>query len=152
MPARAGTYGDDAVHPLRGGLLGVTQIDDVVKHDAAVTMNRAHHFAGRPQARDDDGNAVFDATTHVMLEPIVARVHDLIDRERRNLGVRVRARVGREFFADLRQPVVELRGRPRIERGKRSDDSGLALRRHQSRGRHDEHGRADDRQAQTIEQ
>ena len=88
VPAGAGAHRDDAVDALRRGLLGVAQIDHIVKHDAAVAVHGVDHLGRRPQAGDDDRHAVFDAQADVMLEPVVARVHDLIDRERRDLEPR----------------------------------------------------------------
>ena len=48
MPARSGAHRDDAIDALRRGLLRVPQVDDVVKHDAAIAMHGGHHFGGRP--------------------------------------------------------------------------------------------------------
>ncbi len=88
MAAGAGAHRDDAVDALRRGLLGVAQIDDVVKHDATVAVHGGDHFGRRPQAGDDDRHPVFDAQTDVMLQPIVAGMHDLVDGERRDRDCR----------------------------------------------------------------
>ena len=82
----------------------------------------------------------------VLLEPRVGAVHDLVDRERRRGLFGMRAVVRGERLGDFVQPFVELGDRPRVERGKRADDSRLALRDHQRRVRDDEQRRADDRQ------
>ena len=89
MPARARADRDDAVDALRRRFFGVAQIDHIVKHDAAIAVHGGDHFGGRPQARDDDGHAVFHAQRHVMLQAIVAAVHDLVDREGRDVGFAV---------------------------------------------------------------
>ena len=80
------------------------------------------------------GTLYFAHICHVVLEPVVALVHDLVDRERRGRPVGMRLVVGRERLGDLGQPVVELRGRPRVERRHRADDAGLALRDDELRG------------------
>ncbi len=85
-----------------------------------------------------------------MLHAIVAAMHDLIDGKRRNLGLRIRTSIGREFGGDLREPIVELCRGPRVQRRKRTDDARLALGDDQFRRRHDEHGRADHGQPQTA--
>ena len=118
MTPGAGAYRDDAVDALRRRLLGVAQIDHVVKHDAAVTVHRADHLGRRPQTGDDDRYAVLDAQAHVMFQPVVARVHDLVHRKWRDFGARVRTSAGAELFGDLRQPLIELRGGPGIQRRK----------------------------------
>ena len=71
--------------------------DDVVKHHAAVTMDRRDHVLGRAQAGDDDWNLVLDAHLHVMLETIVALMDDLIHRKRRYFKVRIGISVCRQF-------------------------------------------------------
>ncbi len=77
----------------------MAQIDDVMKHDAAVAMHRGNHFRRRPQAGNDDGDFVFHAQRDILLQAIVAAVHDLIHRERRHLQLRVRALICRQFLA-----------------------------------------------------
>ena len=52
-------------------------------------MHRGHHFGGRPQAGNDDGNLMFHAQANILFQAIVAAVHDLIDGEGRHLAVRV---------------------------------------------------------------
>ena len=94
MTAGTRAHRDDAVDALLRRLLGVAPVDDVVEYDTAVTVHGAHHFGGRPQARDDDRHAVLHAKSDVVLQPLVARVHDLIHRERRNLRGGIRALAG----------------------------------------------------------
>ena len=72
MAAGAGAHRDDAVDTLRGRFFGMAQIDDVVKHHAAVAMHGGNHFRRRPQTGDDDRDAVFDAQRDILLQTIVA--------------------------------------------------------------------------------
>ncbi len=60
MPTGARAYRDDPIDALRRCLLCVTQINDVMKDNAAIAMHRGHDFGGRPQAGDDDGHFMFD--------------------------------------------------------------------------------------------
>ena len=55
-----------------------------------------------------------------------------------------------ELLGNLVQPFIELRLRPRIERGKRADHTCLALRNDEFRPGHDEQGRAYHRQAKCV--
>src|SRR5450631_1841848 len=118
MAAGSRAYRDDPIDALGSCLLGMTQVNDIVEHHAAVTMHGGHNFGGRPQAGYDDGDLVLDAQTDIFLQAIIAAVHDLIDGERPHLEVRIRSLETRKFLGNLRQPIVELRGRPRIERWK----------------------------------
>ena len=73
------------------------------------------------------GTLYFAHTCHVVLEPVVALVHDLVDRERRRRPLGMRAVVCGQRLGDLGEPVVELLGRPRVQRRHRADDAGRAL-------------------------
>jgi hypothetical protein len=81
-------------------------------------MHCGHHFGGRAQAGDDDGNLMFHTQANILFQAIVAAVHDLIDREGRDLAIRVGPLKRRQLLGDLRQPLVELRCGPGIQRGK----------------------------------
>ena len=60
-----------------------------------------------------------------MLQPVIALMHDLVDRERCDPAVRMRFARRSQFRGDRRQPVVEQLGRPRIQRREAADDPGL---------------------------
>ncbi len=55
-------------------------------------------------------------------------MHDLVDGEGRGRPVGVGAVMGRQFFGDAREPFIEQRHGPRIERRKRTNHARLALR------------------------
>src|SRR5216684_9017554 len=82
----AGADQDEAVDPLLERLLGMADRDHVVEDDAAVAVHGLDDLGGRPQAGDDDRHALPDADRDVMLEPVVRRMGDLVDRERRRLA------------------------------------------------------------------
>ncbi len=86
-----------------------------------------------------------------MLEASVGLVADLVDSERRDDLVRVRGLVGGELHLDTDDPLVEEFRRPRIQRRKGADDSGLALRDDEIGSGDNEHRRADDRQPKVSE-
>ena len=77
------------------------------------------------------GTLYFAHSCHVVLEPVVALVHDLVDGKRRGRCLGMRAVVRGQRLGDLGEPVVEQLGRTRVERRHRADDAGLALRDHQ---------------------
>ena len=58
-----------------------------------------------------------DTHSHVLLQPRVRLVHDLIHGEGRSGPIRMLCVVCSERLCNLRKPVVELRSRPRIEGG-----------------------------------
>jgi hypothetical protein len=77
-------------------------------------------------------------------------MHDLVDRERRRRPVGMRLVVRGKLFLDPRQPFVEQRRRPRVQRRKRSDDARLALRDHEIGHGNDEQRRTDHGNRQTA--
>ena len=108
-------------------------------------------FARRPEARDDQRHLVPDTGLDVVLQAVIARMRDLVDRERCRWPVRIVAIVRRQLLGDLVEPFVELRLRPRVQGREAADDPRLALRNHQFRAGDDEQRRSDQRQAQAIE-
>ena len=100
-------------------------------------------FFARAERGDDHRHLVLFAQRQILLEPVVRSMHDLIDRERRRRPLGMRLVVGGEFFLDPHQPFVEQRRRARVQRRKRSDDAGLALRDHQIGHGNDEQRRTD---------
>jgi hypothetical protein len=96
------------------------------------------------QTGDDDGHFVLGTQRHVVLQPVVALVHDLVDGKRRGGLIWVRAVVRIERLGDFGQPLVELRGRARVERGHGAHDAGLALLDDELGIADDEQRRADD--------
>ncbi len=84
MPARTGAHRNDAIDPLIDCFACMTNINDIMKHNTTVAVNGSDDFGRRAQARNDDRYLVLDAHFHVMLEPVIALVNDLIDGERRD--------------------------------------------------------------------
>ena len=87
-------HGDQAVGTLLDRLLGKEVVDDVVQHHATPGMHRVVHVGACAQRGDDDGHLVLGAQLHVVIEPVVALVHDLVDRERRSRRIGVRLVMG----------------------------------------------------------
>ncbi|CBW76257.1 unnamed protein product [Mycetohabitans rhizoxinica HKI 454] len=115
-------------------------------------MDRVNHLLDRrAQTGNEDRHPMIDAHAHVALQTSVGLMHDLIDRDRADHRVRMLGTVLDQRLLDLREPCVEQFRRPRIERGKGSDDARLALREHQFRVAHDEHRRRYNRQRQTLQ-
>ena len=151
VAAGAGGHRDQAVGALLDRLAREGVVDDVVQHDAAPAVHRVIDVRARAQRRDHDRHLVPGAHRHVVLEPVVRLVHDLVDRERRRRLVGVVAVPGRERLGDLGQPFVELRRRARVERRHRADDARRALRDDELGVADDEQRRADDGQAQLAQ-
>ena len=139
MPAGAAAYRDQPIHARFQRLFRMTHLDHVVKHQTAILMNTRHDRGRRRQRRNDDRHLVREHHLGVVLQALVRLVDDQVHRKRRHLFLRMRFGIRREFGFDARQPLVEFLLRPRIQRGERSDDAGLALLDHQFRARHHKH-------------
>jgi hypothetical protein len=150
MAACAGADQDDAVHTRLDRLFGVTNGGGVVEHDAAIAMHFGHDVGGIADRGDDDRRSVPHAQRHVFIQPRVGLVHDLVHGIGRRQLVGIGFVVRGAFAFDARQPFIELRHRPRIERGEGAHHTRLALRDHQFRRGDDEHRRADHRQSQAV--
>ena len=150
MAAGARRHGDQAVGALLDRLARMAVVDHVVQHDAAIGVDRLVDLFQRTERRDHDRHLVFDAHFEVVLQAAVRLVHDLVDGERRRRTFGVGGVMAREFFRDLRQPLVELRLGARVEGRKRTDHARLALRQNQGRMRDDEQRRADDGDAEVA--
>ena len=118
---------------------------------AAISVGGGVDVFARAQAGDDEGHLVFDAHRHVLLQPVIAFVDDLVDGKGRGRRLGVGAVVGGQGFSDLGQPTVELRCRARIERGHGAHHPGFALGDDELRRADDEQRRGDDRQGQVAQ-
>ena len=139
---------DQAVDAGADGLPGVPQRGDVVQHDAAIGMYLLHHLVWRMQRGDHDRHPVAHAGGQVFLQALVRLVHDQVHRIRRDGDPGVRQAIVGQGAFDLGQPAIELLLRARIERREGADHARAALGDHQRRPGHQEHRRADHRQAQ----
>jgi hypothetical protein len=138
MAAGAGRDQHQAVGALLDRLVRELLVDHVMEHDAAPAVRGLVEFFARAERGDHHRHLVLFAKRQILIETVVRLVHDLVDRERRRRPLGMRLIVGGEFFLDPRQPFVEQRRRPRIQRRKRPDHPGLALRDHEIGHRNDE--------------
>ena len=148
MPTGASADRNNAVDALRNRLACMPQIDDVMKNEPAVRVHCLHNLPGRTQARDDDRYLFGDADFHICQQTRITRVHNLIDRERRNRLVGVRFRMLGQIALNLSYPLNQGFLRSRVQRRKGTDDARLALRRHKLGPRDDKHRCANQRQPQ----
>ncbi|KTT92442.1 hypothetical protein NS44R_14525, partial [Mammaliicoccus sciuri] len=123
----AGGDQNQAVGALLDRLVRELLIDHVVEHDAAPAVDGLVELLLRAGRGDGHRHLVLLAKRHVVIEPVVRLVHDLVDRERRRRPLRMRLVISRELFLDPVQPFVEQFRRPRIQRRERADHAGLAL-------------------------
>jgi hypothetical protein len=138
VTAGAGGDRDDAVDPHFGAFLGVAVADDVLEDEAAVGLQLAHKPGVRGERQHDDRDLVLQDDIEIGGEPLVALVRDEIDAP----GLRADA------CRNAREILVERFGAPRIERGHRADDSGVALRDDEIGRRGEEHRPRHDREAE----
>ena len=150
MAAGAGADQNETVDAMIGGFPRMLDVDYVVKHHAAIGMRGLDDFDRRPQRGDDDGHLVLHAGLHVLHQPVVGGVADLVDRVRRDLLLRMQRLELAEFVLDSAQPFVELFHGAGVQRGERTDDAGLALGDHEFRSGDNEQRRADHRQFERI--
>src|SRR5258708_36588744 len=90
------------------------------------------------------------ANREILIETVVRFMHDLVQCKggRETVGMRLVMR--REFLLDARQPFVQQRRWPRIQRRKGSDDARLALGNHQFGHGNNEQRRTDHGNRQTT--
>ncbi|MEY9154089.1 hypothetical protein ABIG04_002399 [Bradyrhizobium japonicum] len=150
MAAGAGAHQDQSVDALLRRLARMLDVDDVVEHQPAIGVRGLDDLGGRSQRSDDDGRPVLHTGFHVLHQPVVGGVADLVDRIGRDLLAGIARFVFAELVPDAAQPLVELVHRTGVERRKRADDTGLALGDHQLRAGNDEERRADDGQLQIV--
>ena len=150
MAAGAGAYQDQPVDALLRGLARMLDVDDVVEHQPAIGVRGLDDLGRRPQRGDDDGGPVLHTGLHVLHQPVVGGVADLIDRVGRDLFAGIARLVFAELIRDAAQPFVQLLDRAGVERRKRADHARLALGDHQLRSGDDEERRADHRQFEAI--
>ena len=151
MAAGAGRDRDQAVGAFLDRLAGEAVVDDVVEGDAAPGVDRVVHLDERAQRGDHDRHPPFGAGRHVLLQPIVGAMDDLVDREGGRRPVRIVPVPRCQFLGDAVQPFVQLRLRTGVEGREGADDPRLALGDHQIGVGHDEERRADHRQAKAGE-
>ncbi len=150
MAAGAGANQNEAVDAMFGGLARMLDVDHVMEHHAAIGMRGLDDFDRRPQRGDDDRHLVLHAGFHVLHQPVVGGVADLVDRVGRDLLLRMQRLVLAELVLDAGQPFVELFDGAGVQRRERADDAGLALGDHEFGSGHDEQRRADHRQFERI--
>ncbi|MNT51798.1 hypothetical protein D3C72_1887840 [compost metagenome] len=97
----------------------------------------------RTERGDDDGDLVLLADRHVGFKPVVRLVDDLIDGVWGGRTIRMLRVVLGQFGCNPVEPLVERTFRPRIQRGKRTDNACLALRNDEVGIRDDEKRRGD---------
>ena len=125
-------------------------VDDVVQHHAAVAVRRGIDVFARTQAGDDDGHFVLHAHFHIVLQAVIALVHDLVNGKRRSRFVWIGLVVGIQRFSDLDQPLLQLLGGAGVERGHRADYTGDALGDDEFGGADDEKRGANNGQGETV--
>jgi hypothetical protein len=150
----AGASGNENQSVDTGGerALRVRDRRHIVEHESAIGMRGLDDRIGRAQAGDDYRHAMLHAQIDVVLQADVARVHDLIDRERRDAHLRLVFPYCCKFFTYACKPGLEQLGRTRVQGREAADDAGAALRKHELRPADDEHRRADEGQTQGVTQ
>ena len=145
VPARARGDEDEPVDAGGNRLLGVTDVDDVVQHHAAVAVDLLDEVGHRPERGDDHRHAPRDADREILLGARVGLVDDQVDAEERLFAV------GREGGRDLVQPLAKTFGAALVEGRERAEDAGARRRDDERRAGDQEHRRGNDRQAQAAE-
>ena len=148
MSAGAGTYRYDAVNTLIDRLLSVTNIDDIVEDDTTVTVHGINDVGRRTKARDNNRHPVPDTHFHIMLEPVIALMNDLINGKWGDGNAGILTLVRRQLLGYLRQPLIEHRFGTGVERRKSTNNPCLTLCQYQFGSRDDKHRCPDRRNAQ----
>ena len=151
MASCTGRDSNQAVGTLGHGLAGEGVADHIMQNDAAVTVHLINDVLPRAERSDDHRHFVALDQRHVVIQPVIALVHDLVDGTRRGRPLRLSLVVVCQRLRDLGQPFVKLGCGSGVERRHRADHAGLALRDHERRIAHDEHRRGDDGQRQVAQ-
>ena len=140
MAAGTGRHRDQPVHTGLDGLGGVTEIDHIVKYQAAIIMHRADQFRNGTKRGDDKRDPVAGDHLQLFLQNIIAAMHDQIDAEgrRRAAGPGLD---GGQTFANDGQPFIQPLAGPPVLCRKAADDAGAATGQHHLRPRGQEHRR-----------
>ena len=150
MATSARSHGDKAVGPFLNGFVRKLVVDDVMQHHTAVAVGGGVDVLARAQGRDDDRHLVLHTQRHVVLQTVVALVHDLVDGKRCRRCVGVGRVVGRQRLGDFLQPLLQHFGWARVERGHGAHHPGLALGNDELGGADDEQGRSDHRKRKPV--
>ena len=100
------------------------------QHNSAITLHGVIDVLPCAKRRDNHRNLVLDNEFHIVHEPVVTLMHNLIDCERCG------AITVSELHFDIGEPLAKLFLGPSIQRRERADDASLALRDHQCRVAH----------------
>ena len=107
MAARSGGDRDQPTRALLDRLAREAVVDHVVQRDPAPAGDRGEHVLARAERGDHHRHLPLGADRHVLVEPVVRLVDDLVDRIRRGGPVGVGAVVFGQFLGDPVQPFVE---------------------------------------------
>ncbi len=152
MTAGAGRHQDQTVDTRFQRLLRMADRNHVMQHDAAVTVDRIHHFRRwRAQAGDDDRHLMLDADRDVVRQAVIRLMDDLVDRDRPDFRIRMRCLVCRQLSFQVCQPDIQQFRRTGVKGRERTNDACLALRGNQGRAAGDEHRRTDNGKAQVLQ-
>jgi hypothetical protein len=107
MTAGAGADEDQTVHTGRSRLLGVSNGRDVVEHETAVSVDVGDEVGRHGQTRDQQWDSMADASRHVLFEPGIRLVDDLIYGERGDLRGRIGRPVSRKIAREFLDSYVQ---------------------------------------------
>ena len=140
MATGARRYGDQAIGAFFYGLVGKHIVDHVVQYHTAPGLHSAVDVLACAQAGNHDGHFIFFADLHIVVQAVIAFVHDLVDGKRCGRRLRVGFVVRGKRLGNFGQPFVQLGGWPRIQGGHRADHPRFALGDHQLGVADDEKG------------
>ena len=109
---------DKTVGAFFNRFFGESVIDNVVQADAAVRVYGIEYFRPGTQRSNDHGNFMLNAHLHIMHQPVVRAVNNLIYGERRGGLIGIGGIILGQFCLDASEPLVEFFRRPRVQGGK----------------------------------
>src|SRR5262245_22828746 len=118
MPAGASADGDQTVDTRSGSFVRVVKIDDVVKYNAPVGVNRVHNVRRRAQGCDYQRRFVFHRNFEITIEPLVGPVNNQIYAERRHPAI-----YARQAVADFTEPLLVSFAAPLIQSREGANDA-----------------------------
>ena len=146
----AGSDADQTISTLFNRLVGKHIVDDVVQYNAAPGLHCPIDILAGAKTGNNDGHFIFLTQLHIVIKPVVAAMHYLIDGKRSSRIVWIFFIVICQCFRDFRQPVFQLRCRPCIQSRHRPHYSRFALFDNQFRITDDKKWRPDNRKWQIL--
>ncbi len=140
MTTGTGAHQDEAINTLFRRFFGMLHIDDVMEDKPAIRMRRFNNLCRWAQRGDDNRHLVLHTDLHIVHQPVVGCMADLVDSERSYFLVRVGSLIFGKLGFNPDNPLLKHRLGAGVQRWKRPDNPGFALCNDKLRAGHNKQG------------